>query len=110
MKTSARSCLALCVSVLLGSPAMALSSHDEGKVASETVRFKDLDMSTMAGARTLYERIKSAARNVCSEEEYMFVRKCQARAVADAVAGVNNPLLRSVHEARFGRVEEVARR
>ena len=111
MKTSTRSVLALCASLLVGSSSTAFGAvHDDSKFATETVRFRDLDLSTTVGAQTLYERIKTAARNVCSEEDYMFIRKCRARAVADAVAGVNSPLLSNVHRSMIGRVEEVARR
>ena len=110
MKTSTRSVLALCASLLLGLSSTAFGAmHNEGNVVSKTVRFKDLDLSTTVGAQTLYERIKSAASDVCSEQDYMFVRKCRARAVADAVAGVNSPLLSNVHRSTIGRVEEVAR-
>jgi UrcA family protein len=111
MKTSTRSGLALCASLLVGLSSTAFGAmHNEDTVVRKTVRFKDLDLSTTVGAQTLYERITSAARDVCSEQDYMFIRKCRARAVADAVAGVNNPLLSNVHRSRSGRVEEVARR
>jgi len=35
---------------------------------SVTVKYYDLDLSTLAGARTLYGRISAAARNVCGYE------------------------------------------
>jgi UrcA family protein len=68
---------------------------------SVTVSYADLDLSKMAGARTLYRRIASAARGVCGEdgrriEEQIQWRSCYQGAIADAVAAVNSPLLTAV--------------
>jgi UrcA family protein len=35
---------------------------------SVTVRYADLDLSRVAGAQTLYKRIKGAARSVCGDQ------------------------------------------
>jgi UrcA family protein len=111
MKTSTRSVLALSAALLIGLPAAALGApHFDGEVASKTVRFKDLDLSTAAGAQTLYERIAAAARFVCRGEHYTLARECRVRAVADAVGGVGSPLLSSIHRSTIERVEEVVRR
>ena len=69
---------------------------------SVTVKYYDLDLSTLAGARTLYGRISAAARNVCGYEgrsitDQAFWNGCYRGAVADAVAQVGSPLLTAVH-------------
>jgi UrcA family protein len=72
---------------------------------SVTVSYRDLDLSTPAGARTLYARIQSAARQVCGYEEADLIeqsiwRSCYDSAVSDAVGKVNSPLLTAVHTGR----------
>ena len=48
----------------------AFAQQQQGvSVRTVTVRFGDLDLSTTAGAKTLYQRIRGAARTVCGEEE-----------------------------------------
>jgi UrcA family protein len=63
------------------------------------VRFSDLDLSRIEGASTLYARLRHAARAVCDplESRDMGLAKkykaCVDKALADAVATVNRPLL-----------------
>lgn len=67
------------------------------------VRFPDLDLSKMAGATALYARLRHAARVVCDPLQSRELgiaakyRACMDRAVADAVAGVNRPLVSKYH-------------
>lgn len=77
---------------------------------SKTVRYGDLDLSKRAGAETLYDRIKSAARSVCSGEMPAYFADCRAKAVEEAVAGVGNTLLAAVHRAATEGGGEVANR
>ena len=72
---------------------------------SVTVSFRDLDLSSPAGATTLYKRIKSAAKQVCGYEGTDLISKsiwngCYTTAIADAVGKVNSPLLTAVHTGR----------
>jgi UrcA family protein len=72
---------------------------------SITVSYRDLNLSTIAGATTLYERLTRAARSVCYEPEagvdaYREWRSCYQAAIADAVAKVNSPLLTQLHSGR----------
>jgi UrcA family protein len=72
---------------------------------SVTVKYNDLNLSTLAGARTLYGRISAAARSVCGYEgrsftDQAFWNGCYRGAVADAVAKVGSPLLTAVHTGR----------
>lgn len=70
-----------------------------------TVSYRDLDLSTMAGAQTLYQRIGKAATKVCGYQggafpEEQLWRACYKGAIADAVNKVNSPLLTAVHTGR----------
>jgi UrcA family protein len=80
----------------------------EPKAASTTtvtypVGYSDLDVSTMKGAKTLYLRIRFAAETLC-ESAATWGKKagqaCVAKAVDDAVARVNRPLLSQYHQLR----------
>ena len=66
-----------------------------------TVNFADLDLSKPAGAETLYQRIRAAARTVCGGTDHRHdmrnlryprraIRNCYEHAVADALQQVNN--------------------
>jgi UrcA family protein len=90
--------LALVAVLSLGS-AQALA-YDGSK--SIKVRYSDLDLTTQAGADTLYHRIRGAARQVCGYEASSFwgqrsFRNCVNGAVGNAVATVNSPLLTALH-------------
>jgi UrcA family protein len=63
-----------------------------------TVSYRDLDLSTMAGATTLYGRIREAASITCGEEgRGIDARRkweqCFHSAVSGAVGSVHNSLL-----------------
>jgi len=69
---------------------------------SITVSFRDLDISSTAGAHTLYTRIKVAARDLCGTEghsltEIAHYQRCVQATVDDAVSRVNSPLLTALH-------------
>jgi UrcA family protein len=111
MKTPARSALVLATALSMYWSGAAFSAPSRvGEIATKTVRFADLDISTADGAQELYERIVAAARAVCRDAGARFVYECRTRAVADAVRGVGSPLLTSVHRSTVDRVEEVVRR
>jgi len=95
---------------LIGMSGTALGAPHDREVATKTVRFNDLDLSTVDGAQALYDRIAVAAREVCRGEMYRFARKCRMRALDEAVSGVGSPLLSSIHRSTIERVEEVVRR
>ncbi len=90
-----------CVVGLLGM-APALASNPANGLRTMTVTYRDLNLSTVAGATTLYQRIKGAARSVCGEEGRRFDEQrqwmsCYRGAIAGAVATVHSPLLTVVH-------------
>jgi UrcA family protein len=69
------------------------------------VSYADLDLSTQAGATTLYTRIRGAARQVCGDEgstytDHAIWRGCFKRAVGDAVTKVNSPRLTALHQGK----------
>lgn len=79
------------------------ASAAEAVVTHITVNCRDLDLSTPAGAQTLYIRIQRAAGEVCAHPEQPYdylaraVRQCQQHAIADAVTNVHSPLLTALY-------------
>ena len=73
---------------------------------SITVSFRDLDLSRIAGATTLYHRIQSAAKQVCGYApgedriERAAWQVCYRNTTAGTVSKVNSPLLTAVHAGR----------
>jgi UrcA family protein len=85
---------------LLGASDASAGAPGAGRAVS--VDYRDLNLSTIQGAMTLYERLKGAARTVCDGSmtgvvAYHEWRSCYDAAIADAVAKVNSPLLTTVH-------------
>src|SRR5271165_271768 len=67
------------------------------------VRYSDLDVSEMKGAKTLYLRIRYAAESLCESAATWGKkedRACVNKAVDDAIAHVNLPLLSQYHQLR----------
>lgn len=100
MQRSSRACLALAAAAgLLGAGATLAADR------STTIRYGDLNLATITGAATLYQRIQGAARFVCGEQGRSLVeqrdwRDCYHAAINDAVATVNSPTLTAVHRSR----------
>lgn len=110
LKTSTRSVLALSTLVSLGASTAALGAPTDAPLVTKIVSYVDLDLATAGGAYALYGRIVSAARAVCREDTFVLTRDCRARAVDEAVLGVNSPLLLSIHRSALDTVEEVVLR
>ena len=107
--TIAARALVICGAATLACNATAVSagSLDESDAPVKyTVPFKDLDLSRIEGATALYGRLRHAARAACEpllsvqHEKY---RACVGRAIADAVARVNRPLLSQYHQLHLNR-------
>jgi UrcA family protein len=85
---------ALAVGMLAG-----VTHAAEAEVPTQTVRFQDLNLNTDAGVQVLYQRIQGAANQVCGDVDGRDLvvarahKACVGRAVADAVAIVNNQML-----------------
>jgi len=105
MKT-ARYFLALSTLMLLGS---ANAADRVGDVPTKTVSFRDLDLTTANGAQALYDRLETAAREVCRGTEFADFDACRARAIDEAVKHVGSPLLSAANRSARDR-EELALR
>jgi UrcA family protein len=111
MKVSTRSALLLPSALLLGWSATTLGAPNPiDAVPTKTVNLRDLDLGKADGARTLYDRITSAARTVCRDADRRSMRTCRTHAVEEAVNRVGNPLLSSIHGSAVEGVEEVVLR
>jgi len=95
----------LCAAQALAADPVVHGARSTSNGPSITVRYADLDLSRVAGAQTLYRRIKGAARSVCGDqgrriEEQHQWKSCYQGAIADAILGVNSPLLTMVHSGQ----------
>jgi UrcA family protein len=93
--------VALAVGSLSLAPA-AMAEPDVVRPVSATVSYADLDLSTEAGARTMLQRIRSTAREMCGSEPVHSpltpraptqFRNCVIEAVDSAIAGLDAPVL-----------------
>jgi UrcA family protein len=79
--------------------AMLVGVAQGAEVATKTVSYQDLNLNTQAGVQVLYKRIHGAANQVCGNFDARDLqvgrahKACVDRAVADAVATVNNQML-----------------
>ena len=75
-------------------------------VPSLTVNYGDLNLDTDGGARTLYARLRSAAARVCPVglagdlSSTAAEQRCRERAIAQAVARINNARLTKLVTSR----------
>jgi UrcA family protein len=111
--TTAIRALTICAMATLGfntAKASSANVSDELSMANAsrtyTVRFTDLNVSTFEGVKRLYTRLRYAAKVVCapietapgSQSDQYYA--CMGKAIADAVASVNRPLLSQYHQLR----------
>jgi UrcA family protein len=110
VKTLGKALSACPTAMLLACVLVASSAFADDQVRSETVKFQDLNVGTPAGAETLYFRIHSAARRVCSRPgdvwEMALASSCIKDAEARAVQKVNLPMLTAYYETKTGRHTE----
>ena len=108
MNTSIRTKLNTAIYCALGIAALgafSISVNATEVPPSQTVRFSDLNIKNLEGAKVLYSRIHAAARKVCklSAGTDPILRggaqACIDTAINDAVHKVNAPLLTAL---RFG--------
>jgi UrcA family protein len=73
---------------------------------SVVVEYGDLNLESDRGARTLYVRIVSAAKQVCPQyrERSLSIKTrafaCQRQAIERAVREINHPRLVAIHSSR----------
>lgn len=83
--------------------AFAGASHaDETDPPKMRVSYADLNLSTPAGAQTLYRRLRIASKAVCSSFDENFRLRiewnhCFDQAMRNAVLTVNSPLLSEIY-------------
>jgi UrcA family protein len=102
--TGLRGLIATAIFGALAASFSAVSAADaSSKPINVNVKFADLNISSPAGARVLYERIRAAAENACSY--YWFNSdadqiRCVHDAIANTVTKVDRPALFSVYNAK----------
>lgn len=98
--------------VVAGLAIIANPSH-ANDLQIEAVSYRDLNLTWSEGASVLYGRIKAAAGRVCNSDGGRDLRAvdetkmCVDKAIADAVAQVNHPMLTDYYFARFGKIAPV---
>jgi UrcA family protein len=105
--------LVLTLSALTASLAVAgaVQAAPADTARSVAVSYRDLNLTSDEGTQVLYARIVSAARAVCAVKEVdirdlhslTMARACESKAIANAVAAVNNPRLAALHGTRTER-------
>ena len=92
-----------------------IAAAKEPGAASTVVKYSDLDLTQSADTRRLYARLKYASQKVCASYDSRELRMqtlrqaCFDKALAGAVAQVNDAKLTSLHAAAEPRLR-VARR
>jgi len=99
-------CTAVGATALAAEPTTAAAPAEHSTAnwsVTYPVRYSDLDVSTMQGAKTLYLRIRFAAETLCESAATWGKKEGQAcvnKAIDDAVVQVNLPLLSQYHQLR----------
>jgi UrcA family protein len=81
----------------------ASAAAAQGKPLSVTVKYRDLDLKSPAGAQRLLRRIKFAAEHVCGEAMIVDLaqrddlRRCRDEAVERAVRDADIPTLSAIN-------------
>ena len=81
-------------------------------VASQTVRYADLNLDTAAGAKALYQRIHAAAEQVCGDvnarqmELAIAAQACVDQAIVAGVHAVNSSQLHRAASAHGDAVQK----
>lgn len=94
----------LAVALAMMTGCVAITAHATApvrKVFEEAVTYDDLNLETEVGAGTLFVRIQTAARKVCSlaHPDLMLMsitdrlQSCTEESTARAIAAINAPLL-----------------
>ena len=94
---------------VLGAVSLGIGAHaDESLVQARTVHYADLNINSPAGAEVLYQRIRSAAEQVCGNvdsrrlAEAAAAKACVDRAMSESVRAVNAPRLTDTYDAHTG--------
>jgi len=88
--------------VTLSASLLAAARAAEDPLPMRVVSYADLNISTSAGAKVLYQRIKSAAQQVCPGDNFHDIevwqaRECIQKSIDAAVKSVHSPALTALH-------------
>jgi UrcA family protein len=98
--------LAAVSTTMLAGVTQAAGSGDN--LPKQAVTYKDLNLNSNEGTEVLYKRIQNAANVVCGKVDVRDLqgmsakRTCLDRAISQAVAAVNSPMLTRVYLAKSG--------
>jgi UrcA family protein len=93
--------------IVLPLAAPAVPTVDSDQPPSKTVSYADLNLTSPAGAATLYHRIQGAAKQVCKQYHgpdltmLSVFNSCYRTAVENAVRTVNSNPLTALHERKI---------
>jgi UrcA family protein len=82
---------------------------DPGQALTKKVTYGDLNLDSEQGAKALYNRLRSAAKEVCAPFESIELARrivwqtCVDHAVTSAVEQVNRPMVTAVHNRSVNR-------
>jgi UrcA family protein len=85
-----------------------VSAGQPDEVLTKTVYYGDLNLESQQGAKALYYRLRSAARQVCAPYESLDLslqsawRSCVDYAMDGAVAKINKPMVSALHNQTAG--------
>ena len=93
--------------IIVGGSARAMAGQAPAPASKPaiTVKFADLNLSSIEGIRSLYSRISSAANQVCGAEprwyptEYWSQKECYRATLDSAVTRLNLPQLTALHRS-----------
>jgi UrcA family protein len=105
VKTDRRARLVSRTAALVAFGLVASYAFAADQLRTETVKFQDLNVGTSAGVETLYGRIHSAAKRVCSEADRIDQARasaCAKKAEARAVGALNLPALTTYYQVKVG--------
>ena len=93
----------LVIGVALAPAANALVESHGNRVS--TIKYAELNLNSTQGIEVLYNRIKTAASNVCRADDLRVPgaardsKQCRDKAVDDAVKQINHPELTALHNS-----------
>jgi len=106
MNTAIKIAALAALACITGSPQAHAQSAEP---LTQTVSFRDLDMTSEQGAQVLYVRLQRAAREVCAPYESLELTRrrawqsCVDNALGTAVNQLNNPLVAALHNTHVTR-------
>jgi UrcA family protein len=110
MNSSSKLCSLVAIAVFgaVGAGFASVAAAGSPELLQITVAYGDLNVSTARGAATLYNRIRTAAQEVCWPLDHGDVSSmrqmavCTNKAIVDAVTSIDQPALFAVYNARSG--------